>query len=202
MISACRPSRSRNGARGSTFWKPWSSSIGRPEPRRSTSSSMPPTDRTWDTDDPAGLLMAARLGQVRHRPTLLHSRSGMVDLSPLGAERVTAALSSSWTSPSFVSLIQEKLAAGRLPNDHIPRIWGGPGNGETCDGCEETVTKGSDRDGESRRDGMRGPVSRRLLLRLGRRAPGARTRAERREVVSRPAPRLPPPRRGGLRAPP
>jgi hypothetical protein len=28
-----------------------------------------------------------------------------------------------------------------LPNDHIPRIWGGPGNGETCDGCEETVTK-------------------------------------------------------------
>ena len=43
--------------------------------------------------------------------------------------------------PILRLLIQEKLAAGRLPNDHIPRIWGGPGNGETCDGCEETVTK-------------------------------------------------------------
>jgi len=45
------------------------------------------------------------------------------------------------TQPSLRLLIQEKLAAGRLPNEHIPRIWGGPGNGETCDGCEETVTK-------------------------------------------------------------
>jgi len=40
-------------------------------------------------------------------------------------------------------LIQEKLADGRLPHEHIPSIfWGGPGNGETCDGCGETVTKG------------------------------------------------------------
>lgn len=38
-------------------------------------------------------------------------------------------------------MIQEKLADGRLPHDHIPRVWGGPGNGETCDGCDETVTK-------------------------------------------------------------
>jgi hypothetical protein len=38
-------------------------------------------------------------------------------------------------------LIQEKLADGRLPHAHIPRIWGGPGNGETCDGCGETVSK-------------------------------------------------------------
>ena len=35
-----------------------------------------------------------------------------------------------------------KLADGRLPNNHIPRIWGGPGNGEICDGCDEIVTKG------------------------------------------------------------
>lgn len=38
-------------------------------------------------------------------------------------------------------LIQAKLADGRLPHDHIPRMWGGPGDGETCDGCDETVTK-------------------------------------------------------------
>lgn len=39
-------------------------------------------------------------------------------------------------------LIRGKLADGRLPHDHIPRMWGGPGDGETCDGCDETVTKG------------------------------------------------------------
>ena len=27
------------------------------------------------------------------------------------------------------------------PNNHIPRMWGGPGNGEICDECDETVTK-------------------------------------------------------------
>ncbi len=43
--------------------------------------------------------------------------------------------------PILRILIQEKLAEGRLPLDHIPRIWSGPGNGETCDGCGETVTK-------------------------------------------------------------
>jgi hypothetical protein len=37
--------------------------------------------------------------------------------------------------------IQEKLAAGRLPHDHLPRIRNGPGNGEACDGCEVTVTR-------------------------------------------------------------
>jgi len=37
--------------------------------------------------------------------------------------------------------IQEKLAAGRLPHEDQPRVWGGLGNGETCDGCGETVTK-------------------------------------------------------------
>ena len=42
--------------------------------------------------------------------------------------------------PILRLLIQEKLAAGRLPHNHIPRFWSGPGNGETCDGCGETVT--------------------------------------------------------------
>jgi len=37
-------------------------------------------------------------------------------------------------------LIQERLAAGRLPPRHIPLIRSGPANGETCDGCEEPVT--------------------------------------------------------------
>lgn len=39
-------------------------------------------------------------------------------------------------------LIRKKLADGRLPHNHIPRLWGGPASGETCDGCDETVTKG------------------------------------------------------------
>ena len=38
--------------------------------------------------------------------------------------------------------IQEKLPDGRLPHDHIPRPWRGPGVRETCDGCGEIVTKG------------------------------------------------------------
>ena len=36
--------------------------------------------------------------------------------------------------------IREKLADGRLPHTPIPRVWGGPGHGEMCDGCGETVT--------------------------------------------------------------
>jgi hypothetical protein len=39
------------------------------------------------------------------------------------------------------TLVRQKLADGRLPNNHIPRVWGGPGAGETCDACEEVVTK-------------------------------------------------------------
>jgi hypothetical protein len=36
-------------------------------------------------------------------------------------------------------LIRQKLADGRLPYNSIPRLWGGPGAGETCDACEEKV---------------------------------------------------------------
>jgi len=38
-------------------------------------------------------------------------------------------------------LILSKLADGRLPLDSIPRVWGGPGDGETCDACERIITK-------------------------------------------------------------
>jgi hypothetical protein len=38
-------------------------------------------------------------------------------------------------------LIQSKLADGRLPLNSIPRVWGGPGNGETCNACGGVVTK-------------------------------------------------------------
>jgi hypothetical protein len=38
-------------------------------------------------------------------------------------------------------IIQDRLADGRLPHHYIPRVVGGRGNGETCDGCGETVTK-------------------------------------------------------------
>ena len=37
------------------------------------------------------------------------------------------------------TLIRAKLADGRLPLDHIPRIWGGPGAGETCDACDTKI---------------------------------------------------------------
>jgi hypothetical protein len=38
-------------------------------------------------------------------------------------------------------LILSKLADGRLPLNSIPSVWGGPGNGESCDACDGIVTK-------------------------------------------------------------
>ena len=38
-------------------------------------------------------------------------------------------------------LIRDKLATGTLPQDSIPRVWGGPGQGETCQGCSEIIAK-------------------------------------------------------------
>jgi len=38
-------------------------------------------------------------------------------------------------------LIRQKLADGRLPHDHIPRVWGGPGNGEICDACDQKIER-------------------------------------------------------------
>ena len=36
-------------------------------------------------------------------------------------------------------LVRAKLADGRLPHDSIPRVWGGPANGESCDACETVI---------------------------------------------------------------
>jgi len=38
-------------------------------------------------------------------------------------------------------IIRQKLLNGTLPYNSIPRVWGGPGNGETCDACDGIVTK-------------------------------------------------------------
>jgi hypothetical protein len=38
-------------------------------------------------------------------------------------------------------LVSDKLADGRLPLNSIPRVWGGPANGETCDVCDIVVTQ-------------------------------------------------------------
>jgi hypothetical protein len=45
------------------------------------------------------------------------------------------------TIEALRSLILIKLADGRLPLNSIPRVWGGPGNGETCNACEGTITQ-------------------------------------------------------------
>lgn len=38
--------------------------------------------------------------------------------------------------------IRAKLENGHLPPyENVPRVWGGPGNGATCNGCEEIVTQ-------------------------------------------------------------
>ena len=36
-------------------------------------------------------------------------------------------------------LIRRKLVSGELPQDGIPRFWGGPPDGEHCDACEEVI---------------------------------------------------------------
>ena len=42
-------------------------------------------------------------------------------------------------SISLRALIRQKLADGRLPQNSIPRVWGGPSAGEMCDACEEKI---------------------------------------------------------------
>lgn len=36
-------------------------------------------------------------------------------------------------------LIRAKLADGRLPHNSIPRIWGGPSDGESCQACDTLI---------------------------------------------------------------
>ena len=40
---------------------------------------------------------------------------------------------------SLRNLVRSKLVDGRLPQNSIPRMWGGPSNGEMCDACNEKV---------------------------------------------------------------
>jgi hypothetical protein len=40
---------------------------------------------------------------------------------------------------SLHSVIRQKLADGRLPQNSIPRVWGGPSNAEICDACDEKI---------------------------------------------------------------
>ena len=42
---------------------------------------------------------------------------------------------------SLRALIRQKLADGRVPQNSIPRAWGGPSAGETCDACDEVIGK-------------------------------------------------------------
>jgi len=42
-------------------------------------------------------------------------------------------------SVSIRQLVRQKLADGRLPHNSIPRVWGGPANGESCQACEEVI---------------------------------------------------------------
>ena len=39
------------------------------------------------------------------------------------------------------TLIRRKLRDGRLPLDSIPRVWGGPADGQACDVCDKPITK-------------------------------------------------------------
>ena len=37
-------------------------------------------------------------------------------------------------------IIRQKLRDGTLPYNSIPRVWGGPGNGEMCDACNGIIS--------------------------------------------------------------
>jgi hypothetical protein len=43
---------------------------------------------------------------------------------------------------ALLSLITQKLAAGKLPNQRIPRVSGLPSKGETCDVCGRVIEPG------------------------------------------------------------
>jgi hypothetical protein len=43
--------------------------------------------------------------------------------------------------PTLRLMIHDKVADGRLPHHYISRVGGSLGDGGTCDGCGETVTK-------------------------------------------------------------
>ena len=119
------------------------------------------------TAKPGSWLSAAR---VDPEP-VAQWKQGLVDLGPLGARELTGRQSLclhpafrvgaagaetpvnlAWSSSRIPRgplmdqsairvLIQERLAAGRLPPRHIPLSRSGPANGEACDGREEPVDR-------------------------------------------------------------
>jgi hypothetical protein len=38
-------------------------------------------------------------------------------------------------------LIRQKLTDRSLPHNGIPKVWGGPGNGEICDACALVIER-------------------------------------------------------------
>jgi hypothetical protein len=61
-------------------------------------------------------------------------------------KRVVEAAGFGWEVPTMDTeflrrLIRDKLAIGTLPHDSIPGVSGGLGQGETCQGCAEIITK-------------------------------------------------------------
>jgi hypothetical protein len=39
-------------------------------------------------------------------------------------------------------LIQQKLSDNRLPRNSMPRVWGGPADGDICDACDQAIRGG------------------------------------------------------------
>src|SRR5678816_1154207 len=76
--------------------------------------------------------------------------------------------------PRISALIEAKLTSGKLPHNSIPGVWGGPGNGESCERVRDDhrivgIDHGRDRVGGRRRHS----VPRAVFLPLGYAAKGA-----------------------------
>ena len=44
-------------------------------------------------------------------------------------------------TPALRLLIRQKLADGRLPRSGVAKVWGGPGDGQQCQGCDEVIAQ-------------------------------------------------------------
>lgn len=68
----------------------------------------------------------ARAAAIRRALGIPHIAGGAGDDGPTRRTRIAA-----------------KVTTGALPSDTVPRLWGRPGAGETCDGCDEIVGCGA-----------------------------------------------------------
>ena len=92
---------------------------------RITSHDAQVCRRSWHRPWPRPATLAGRfLDQVQYVPG---RRFGIVRVMEGEALR------------ELMALVRRKLADGRLPQDSIPRVWGGPGHGELCDACELAI---------------------------------------------------------------